>query len=296
MVKSMTAYAGHSDQGADFSWIWDLRSLNGKGQDLRLRVPDWIEGLEAGLRARLAGVVRRGSVTLTLRLARLDDTAEEALDPAGLDRALALLARVADRADRRGLALTPPTAVDVLAMKGVLAPAGEVAATDSLREKLLADLDRLLVDFAAMRAAEGAALATVLADQLDQIEALTRAASAAAMARTEQARESLRAALARVLDAAEGLDETRLTQELALIAVKADITEELDRLAAHVDAARALLAEPGPIGRKLEFLTQEFNREANTLCSKSQDVALTRIGLDLKAVIDQMREQVQNVE
>ena len=132
--------------------------------------------------------------------------------------------------------------------------------------------------------------------QLDQIASLTADAKAQAGARREEARASLAEALARVMDSIDSVDETRLTQELALIAVKNDVTEELDRLGAHVDAARLLLAEPGAVGRKFDFLMQEFMREANTLCSKAQSLALTRIGLDLKTVIDQMREQVQNVE
>ncbi|HDR29098.1 endoribonuclease YicC domain-containing protein, partial [Rhodovulum sp.] len=161
---------------------------------------------------------------------------------------------------------------------------------------LLADLDRLIDDFTAMRAAEGAALEALLRDQLAQIADLVKDAARAAEARREHMAESLRANLARVLDNSEGADPDRVAQELAMIAVKSDVREELDRLSAHVEAARALLDADGPIGRKLDFLMQEFNREANTLCSKSQSTPLTRIGLDLKHVIDQMREQVQNVE
>lgn len=160
----------------------------------------------------------------------------------------------------------------------------------------MADLPALLAEFAQMRAAEGAALNTVIAGQLDQIARLTAEAATEAASRRDAAASALREALARVLANAEGVDESRVAQELALIAVKNDVQEELDRLAAHVTAARALLDESGPVGRKFDFLMQEFMREANTLCSKAQALALTRIGLDLKTVIDQMREQVQNVE
>jgi uncharacterized protein (TIGR00255 family) len=158
------------------------------------------------------------------------------------------------------------------------------------------DLPALLNDFAANRAAEGAALAAVLAGQLERVAALCDAAQLEADARRGAVQTTLRENLARVLANADGVDETRLAQELALLAVKADVTEELDRLAAHIAAARALLADQAPVGRKFDFLMQEFMREANTLCSKSQAAALTRVGLHLKTVIDQMREQVQNVE
>ncbi|MFN4170732.1 MAG: endoribonuclease YicC domain-containing protein, partial [Pseudorhodobacter sp.] len=161
---------------------------------------------------------------------------------------------------------------------------------------LLADLPALLAEFNASRAAEGAALHAVIAAQLDRVEALTDAAAVAAEARRDSAAQTLRDALARVMEAADGMDPARLAQELALIAVKSDVTEELDRLRAHIAAARALLADADPVGRRFDFLMQEFMREANTLCSKAQSQGLTAIGLDLKTVIDQMREQVQNVE
>jgi uncharacterized protein (TIGR00255 family) len=160
----------------------------------------------------------------------------------------------------------------------------------------MADFETLLADFLDMRGREGAALRQVLERQLDEIAALTAQARAVLAPRAESMAAALRTALERVVGTAEGADPDRVAQELALIAVKADVAEELDRLTAHVEAAHTLLQETGPVGRKLDFLTQEFNREANTLCSKAQDRDLTRIGLDLKAVIDQMREQVQNVE
>jgi len=163
-----------------------------------------------------------------------------------------------------------------------------------LKAALLADLPGLLTDFNAARGAEGAALAAVLTAQLDRIAGLAAEARVTAAARTETAAETLRSQVARVL--AEGVDEGRLAQELALLAARADVTEELDRLDAHVTAARALLADTVPVGKKFDFLMQEFMREANTLCSKAASGGLTRIGLDLKTVIDQMREQVQNVE
>ena len=194
------------------------------------------------------------------------------------------------------MTLAPAHAADVLAVRGVLDTSAVEIDTAPLRAAILADLPPLLADFAAMRAAEGAALHAVIAGQLDTLARLTAEAATEASARRAAASTTLREALARVLANAEGVDEVRLAQELALIAVKNDVTEELDRLTAHIAAARALLADTAPVGRKFDFLMQEFMREANTLCSKAQSLALTRIGLDLKTVIDQMREQVQNVE
>jgi uncharacterized protein (TIGR00255 family) len=274
-----------------------VRSVNGKGLDLRLRLPEGIDGLEPLVRAELARRVQRGTVSLTLKLTR-----EAGPEPARVNRAvlaavLSGLAEVTEAAAGRGLDLCAPSAAEVLGLPGVLdrSPA-EPDDTEPLRRALMADLPPLLDAFTATRSAEGAALVAVLGTQIDLIAALTADAAAEALLRRDAMGQSLQQSLARVLAGAAGVDQTRLAQELALIAVKADVTEELDRLTAHIAAARALLADPGPVGRRFDFLAQEFNREANTLCSKAQSIALTRIGLDLKTVIDQMREQVQNVE
>lgn len=297
MIVSMTGFAAAKGQGAGYAWAWDIRSVNGKGLDLRLRVPDWIDGLETALRADLSRVLQRGNVSLTLKVARDAGEAEVlAINPGVLAGVLAALGQVELAAERAGITLAQPTAADVLAVRGVLEAGAVEVDTGPLRAGLLADLPGLLAAFVASRRAEGAALAAVLAGQLDTIARLTSEAALEAAARRDVAAVTLREGLARVLANADGADEARVAQELALMAVKQDVTEELDRLAAHTAAARALLAEPGPVGRKFDFLTQEFMREANTLCAKSQAAALTRIGLDLKTVIDQMREQVQNVE
>jgi uncharacterized protein (TIGR00255 family) len=296
MTRSMTGYATERGRVADWTWVWDLRSVNGRGLDLRLRMPDWIEGLEQAARAALQSEVTRGSVTLSLRLSRTEGSGTATLDRAALLRTVVILREIEDLAAENELAVRHATAAEIAALPGILsAPAEEVEA-GALKAALLADLDALIATFHASRDAEGAALAAVIGAQVDRIEALTRQAAESADARAEAQRTALKAAVARVLDAAEGIDEGRIAQELALLAVKADVTEELDRLTSHVAQARALLAGKGPKGRKLDFLMQEFNREANTLCSKAGSAALTAIGLDLKTVIDQMREQVQNVE
>ena len=295
---SMTGFAARRGTGAGYAWVWDLRGVNGKGLDLRLRVPDWIDGLEAAVRAELQKAIPRGNVSLTLKVTQ-DETRDEAafrLNQPVLSAALKALERVEAAAMDAGLTLRQPTAADVLALRGVIDQGAQETDTGPLRAALLADLPGLMEDFAAMRRSEGQALALVLTAQLDRIAQLTVDAQAETATRTATQADTLRDALARVLAASDGVDETRLAQELALLAVKTDVTEELDRLSAHVDAARALVADPAPVGRKLDVLMQEFMREANTLCSKAQSLALTRIGLDLKTVIDQMREQVQNVE
>jgi len=273
-----------------------MRSVNGRGLDLRLRVPDWIDGLEPALRARLQSALHRGSVQLSLKVEASPDTEATRLDSAGLARALDMVARAEAAAAEADIGLNPSSAAEVLGLRGVLDAPRRDEDTGPLLAALLADFDILLAEFTAMRAREGAALGVILAAQIDEVERLHGAAREAAAKRGARAGDVLRAQVKKLLGATDAVDADRLAQELALLAVKADITEELDRLGAHVAAARALLGADGPKGRKLDFLVQEFNREANTLCSKSGSQALTAIGLDLKATIDQMREQAQNVE
>ena len=299
MTISMTGFAARKGQGAGHSWAWDIRSVNGKGLDLRMRLPDWIDGLELALRGELSKALGRGNVALSLKVARdgLGEAAEGLrLNPAALQAALAALREVEDQAMKIGVTLGQATASDVLALRGVLDATAVEVDTATLRGAILADLPALMADFNAMRAGEGAALNAVISAQIDRIATLVSEAKAAAVARQGEAATALREAIAKILAHTDAADEGRLAQELAILAVKNDITEEIDRLTAHVAAARALMADTGQIGRKFDFLVQEFLREANTLCSKAQSIALTRIGLDLKTVIDQMREQVQNVE
>ncbi|WP_444451595.1 YicC/YloC family endoribonuclease [Rhodobacter capsulatus] len=290
----MTGFASISGSGHGHDWLWEIRSVNGKGFDLRLRLPE-VEGLEAATRAALSHRVSRGNIQLSLKLARTSGGERLRLSGAGLAAALSALREVEEAARLHGVSLAPSRATDLLSLRGVLDLGGaEEAEQTPLRGALLTDLDRLLVDFVAMRAAEGEQLGGIIVAQIDRIADLTERAAEVAEARRPEVAATLKASLARVLET--GVDAQRVAQELALLAVKADVTEEIDRLRAHVTAARALLAETGPIGRKFDFLTQEFVRESNTLCSKSGSTALTAIGLDLKHVIDQMREQIQNVE
>ncbi|WP_244152094.1 YicC/YloC family endoribonuclease [Sulfitobacter dubius] len=292
----MTGFASASGALEGWSWSWELRAVNGKGLDLRLRVPDWVEGLEVALRKQVTAEVARGNITCNLRIASAENDGTLQVNTAQVDTLLAALQEIEARAMDAGVSLAPSRASDILTMRGVLEQSDQAQDIDALREVLLAEFPAVLEDFNAMRRQEGAALADVMQDQLNEVETLAAKAAALADARKEDAAANLRRNLARVMDNSEGADADRVAQELALIAVKADVTEEIDRLAAHVAAARALIGQGGPVGRKLDFLMQEFNREANTLCAKAQSTELTTVGLALKAVIDQMREQVQNVE
>jgi uncharacterized protein (TIGR00255 family) len=294
-MRSMTGFASRRGQALGFDWAWDIRSVNGKGLDLRLRLPDWVEGLEQAVRTRVSAGLARGNVTVSLKLDRQAGGEAPQVNAVALDAALATLAVVRARAEATGIALAEPTAVAILSMRGVTEAASAAEDQTALLAALLADFEELLEDLVAMRAAEGAALAGIIGAQIDRIGALAAEATAAADVRRGEMAQQLNDNLARVM-AGVAADPDRVAQELALMVVKADVTEELDRLTAHVTAARKLTGEGGSVGRKFDFLMQEFMREANTLCSKSGNAALTRIGLDLKTVIDQMREQVQNVE
>lgn len=296
MTHSMTAFSTLGGHLGVVSWQWEMRGVNARGLDLRLRVPEGMSGVEAALRETVSKALGRGNVTVNLRLAQEDGAGGLTVDQTQLDAVLTALDAVQERAFEMGVTLGQPTAADVIGHRGVLTNAKPEADAATLQAALIAQIPPLLDAFVAMRASEGAALHRVLSEQFAQIADLTERAAIAAAERAPKQHENLSAALRRVLEDVSEVEPARVAQELALLAVKSDVTEEIDRLRAHVQAGRALLGAEGPIGRKLDFLAQEFNREANTLCAKAQGGALTVIGLDLKAVIDQMREQIQNVE
>ena len=297
MIRSMTGFAAKSGALAPHSWSWEIRAVNGKGLDLRIRVPDWIPGLEAALRKAASGGIGRGNVAIGLRAVRDDDaTGGLTVDEAQLATVLDALGRIETAAMDAGVSLAPSKATDIVTMRGVLAQTVVEDDNEALAKALITEFAEVLEAFNKMRSTEGAALLAVMTDQLGQIEAFTTQAASLAHALEHATAQTLKRNLARVMDNVDGIEPDRIAAELALIAVKADMTEEIDRLTAHIAAAKALLEEGGTVGRKLDFLMQEFNREANTLCAKSQDSELTQVGLALKAVIDQLREQVQNVE
>ncbi|MCC5991204.1 MAG: YicC family protein [Rhodobacteraceae bacterium] len=297
----MTGFASRTSQARvgdiPVELEWELRSVNGRGLDLRLRLPDTLGFMEPALRAQLGERIARGNLSLALKLRHAGAAPLGQVDRTALEAALDALNIVAEQAQAQGVALQPPSALDLLGWRAIMPMTQDFAALDrnALSGAVLAGFASLVDDFVAMRAREGQSLAALIGAQLDEVVRLTAAARAILPDRAEAMAEHLRKALEHLRDPVQ-LDPARLEQEVALIAVKGDVTEELDRLKAHCAAARDLLGTDGPVGRKLDFLMQEFNREANTLCSKAQHIALTRIGLDLKTVIDQMREQVQNLE
>lgn len=301
MVKSMTGYAAERGQSPLGDWVWELRAVNGKALDLRMRLPDGFEGAESAIRASVGAVTQRGNVNLSLKLGTSPFAGTIRIDETALQAAVDAVAHVSHAMRARGIDAAPARPEAVLVLPGVTVTGSSGASVEDtpaqadFRALVLRGLDAVIVAFEKTRIDEGKALASVILGQIDRIGALRAAAVAAAEARRGPVADAMQAALARIGSAADA-DPSRIAQELALLAVKSDVTEELDRLAAHVAAARAILTEPGAVGRKLDFLCQEFMREANTLCSKSGSVDLTRIGLDLKLVIDQMREQIQNVE
>lgn len=294
-LSSMTGFARVEGSHGAVRWHWELRSVNGKSLDLRFRLPPGMEDLEAQLRERCGKALARGNVSISLSLQRDQGDAVLTINEAALEAVL----HAVQLLKRRLPEAVPPSLDGILAHKGVLElrePVDDEEARAALSAALAASFDKALKALIGMRKAEGTAIGSVLEGQLAAIAAAADAAERHPARTAEAIRDRLAAQVAALLEAAPALDPQRLHQEAVLLATRADIREELDRLAAHVAAARKLLADGGPVGRKLDFLAQEFNREANTLCSKSNDVALTAIGLELKSVIDQMREQIQNLE
>lgn len=297
-VASMTGYARAEGRDAQIAWVWEAKSVNGRGLELRCRLAPGHDGLELYAREAAGKRLKRGNVQLSLSVSRIGEQSQIQVN----SQLLAQLLTMCREWDNKFPGVGPARLDGLLAIKGVLEPvadaeAGTSEATREAREAAMkASLESMLDQLAAMRNDEGRRIGAVLTAQLEEIALLSAKAGASAALRPDAIRERFRAQLAAVLEAAPSLAEDRVAQEVALLVVKADVREELDRLKAHVEAARQLLAQGGAIGRKLDFLAQEFNREANTLCSKSSDVELTRVGLDLKAVIDQFKEQVQNIE
>ncbi|MEQ1716839.1 MAG: YicC/YloC family endoribonuclease, partial [Hyphomicrobium sp.] len=283
-IKSMTGFARTEGALGAVRWHWEIRSVNGRGLDFRFRLPPGLDALEPKLREAVQKKLARGSINATLTLQREASTAAIRLNEAALMQVVA----AADRA----AALTGgerPSVEALLAVRGVLEVAeAEDASSEALGKALLMSFDAALEALIAARATEGGRLADILGAQVAEIETLVAAAAASPARSTEAIAKRLAEQVAKLVDAAPALDPVRLHQEAALIATRADIEEEVKRLGAHIAAARELVAAREPVGRKLEFLAQEFNREANTLCSKANDPEITRGGLALKAVIDQL--------
>jgi uncharacterized protein (TIGR00255 family) len=289
-LASMTGFAHAEGADAGLTWAWELRSVNGRGLDLRMRLPGGWDALEPALRDAAGKALKRGNVTANLTVKREASTRLVA-DPAVLDELLKLAMALHARLPGSEM----PRADALLALPGVLRPA-----TAEEEERPLpavqAGFMQALAGLAAARTAEGARLETVLSGLLAEIAACCAQAKIQAAEQPAAQRARMMDALADLLRDNSSLPEERIAQEVALLATRSDVREELDRLDSHIAAARDLLAEGAAVGRRLDFLVQEFNREANTLCSKSVTAALTATGLRLKAAIEQLREQVQNIE
>ncbi len=293
-LASMTGFARASGVLGELRWAWELKSVNSKGLDLRFRLPPGRDVLEPALRAAIAKRIARGNVTVNLTLQREGAAPQVRVNEGVLAAVIATSRELAKKIEAQ-----PPTLDGILSIKGVMEVV-ETEESEAEREAANAALQKgfeaALADLVAMRGKEGEVIGGVLSDRVSQIEQLTRAAQASPARSTEAIRARLAEQVKELLGASSALDSDRLHQEAALLAAKADVREELDRLHAHIGAARTLLKNGGAVGRKLDFLAQEFNRESNTLCSKSNDVSLTAIGLELKTAVDQFREQVQNIE
>ena len=291
-LASMTGFARTDGAVPGLSWAWELRSVNGRSLDVRLRLPPGLEALDPALREEATRTLRRGNVSATLTIKR-EERARLAVDPAVLDEVLRLALDVAARIP----GAPPPRAEALLAMPGVLrAAAPDDAASEPGVAAVKAGFTQALAALQASRLAEGARLLAALVTQLDEVAHLHAQAAGQAADQPAMQRARMMDSLTALLRGNPGLPEDRIAAEVALLATRSDVREELDRLSAHLDAAHALLQDGAAIGRRFDFLVQEFGREVNTLCSKSASIPLTATGLRLKAVIEQIREQVQNVE
>jgi uncharacterized protein (TIGR00255 family) len=293
-LSSMTGFARSHGVSGSYAWAWEIKSVNGKGLDLRLRLPPGWDAIEAAVRTRAAEALARGSLQAALTVERSGAAPTVRINAAVLEAVLAAVGQLAPRINA-----SPPSLDGLLALKGVM----EVSDTEENEAERRAAEAAITKDFGEaigalteMRRHEGAALGQVLATRLAEIGALALRADRAPGRQPEAIRARLAEQITTLLAQSDRFDPDRLHQEAILIATKADVREELDRLAAHVAQAKLLIAQGGSIGRRLDFLAQELNREANTLCAKANDVELTNIGLELKSVVEQFREQVQNLE
>ena len=293
-IASMTGFAREAGVTGSYQWAWEIKTVNGRGLEARVRTPPGFDAIGEEARSQTLKALTRGQGQITLNLTRTATAPKVRLNREILESLVAAVGT-----------LELPNGVKPASIDGLLAVRGVVEIEDeapeegdgaALHDALRAGFARLIEALKAARVSEGSALATVLGEQLEAIERLVHDAEAAPARQPEAIKVRLQAQVAQLIDASATLDPDRLHQEAMLIAARADIREELDRLRAHVESARSLLKDGSAVGRRLDFLAQEFGREANTLCAKANDVSLSRIGLDLKAVIEQFREQVQNVE
>jgi uncharacterized protein (TIGR00255 family) len=293
-LSSMTGFARRHGVSGSYAWAWELKSVNGKGLDLRLRMPPGWDAIEAPVRARAAERLGRGSIQAGLTVDRSGVAPMVRINTAVLEAILTTLRQLAPRIEA-----APPSLDGLLSLKGVMEVSDLEENEDERRTAeaaAIAGFGEAVVALSEMRRNEGAALSRILKSRLEDIAALAQRADQAPGRRVEAIRARLAEQVATLLAQSDRFDPDRLHQEAILLATKADVREEIDRLAAHTAQARQLIDGGGAVGRRLDFLAQELNREANTMCAKANDVELTNIGLELKAAVEQFREQVQNVE
>ncbi|HEV2678633.1 MAG TPA: YicC/YloC family endoribonuclease [Aliidongia sp.] len=293
-VSSMTGFARVEGQIDGFAWVWELKSVNGKALDLRFRLPAGYDAIEAPCKVLLGDRIKRGSINVTLTITEAARAAQLKINETVLNQVIGLLNSLEGVIDA-----APPRLDGLLAIRGVMELVDDQPGPEAREARLAAlteSFGRAAAALVASRDGEGERIGRVLGTRLDEIAGYVSAAERSAAAQPDAIRVRFKQQIADLLDGAPPVTEDRLAQELAVILARADVREELDRLTAHVQGARELLLEGLGVGRRFDFLCQEFNREANTVCSKSADLGLTRTGLDLKAAIEQLREQVQNIE
>lgn len=293
-LASMTGFSRAYGVAGNYAWVWEIKSVNAKGFDLRLRLPSGWDAVEAPVRASAARALARGAVSASLEARRESEAPTVRVNEPVLAAVLDTLKAVGKRVKAQ-----PPSLDGILSLRGVI-DIVDVEESEDERKKaeaaVVKGFDAALADLVTARRSEGAALSRILAERISGIAKLVAAAEASPARTPEAIRAKLAEQVKTLLDTGEKFDPDRLHQEALLLAAKVDVREEIDRLHAHVAAGQALLAGGGAVGRRLDFLAQEFNREANTLCAKANDASLTAIGLELKAAVDQFREQVQNLE
>lgn len=293
-LQSMTGFSRGEGLHATGRWVWELRSVNNKGLDVRMRLPYGFEAIEVDCKKAVSSAFSRGSIQVSLQFSKEGSDNVPSINPAALEAVLRASAQLQEQ-----IGAAPPTVDGILAIKGIL----EITETDltdeeviSRNQDVLSGLKAAISELAIARKSEGDAIVAVMSDQISKIDDLVTKIEADPSRTPDAIRQRLQQQLALLLEEGNDLDPQRLHQEAAYLATKADLREELDRLAAHVIAGQKLLSSGGPSGRKLDFLAQEFNRECNTICSKSNAPSVTELGLEMKIIVDQLREQTQNLE
>jgi len=293
-LKSMTGFARRTDSNEHFAWVWEVKSVNNKNLDARVRVPSLLDGFDIAAKKAITAKVTRGTVFANLSLSKEGDAASLSVNEGKLE-ALIKVAQKHSATD----GVRPASIDGLLAVKGIIEESQDDLSEDeraALENALTESLNECLDGLNAARSGEGARIQTVLDQQLSAINDLAQKARNDNGDRLEAMQNRFKQQLEKLTGVKKPVDEERLAQEIAMLAVKADIMEELDRLDSHVVEAESLLSSTKPVGRRLDFMCQEFNREANTLCAKSGDTNLTKTGLEIKVLIDQFREQIQNIE